>query len=396
MKKILVIAGCIIFCLLAALMIRKALPPAEEIVYDQANKVFMVKGDVKIRRAENPSSLQDMKVSAILKKGDILETSKDSAVEIVIGENVDKAIKLGENSRLEFQDINPAHLNLSRGKVRVTLKKLEPKSSFTVKTPTAISGARATAWSAEVIGNKTKICVFESDVLVRGIDAAGKPNTKKYITGEGTELEVERGKPVSAAKKISEIDMQDWQYWDKNISFLREGKILVDDFSKKENFNNLSGPLGSWNVFYSDPNQQCKDEFTDLERVGDSGYGLKLTYDVDSPFSAYNGFFTSLMGIDLTDYRYLVFSIKGDKKAGFTTTLNIELKNKNQIGRMSIDGITDEWEKITVPLGQFVGINDFKDMKEFVIVFSDINATKKEGVVYIDDIYFAKPEAPGQ
>ncbi|MBU0895905.1 MAG: hypothetical protein KJ584_04850, partial [Candidatus Omnitrophica bacterium] len=85
-----------------------------------------------------------------------------------------------------------------------------------------------------------------------------------------------------------------------------------------------------------------------------------------------------------------------DKKAGFTTTLNIELKNKNQIGRMSIDGITDEWEKITVPLGQFVGINDFKDMKEFVIVFSDINATKKEGVVYIDDIYFAKPEAPGQ
>lgn len=396
MKKILVIAGCIIFCLLIVLMIRRALPPAEEIVYDQANKVFMVRGDVKIRRAEDPSSLQDMEVSAILKKGDILETSKDSSVDIVIGENVDKAVRLGENSRLELQEINPARLNLSKGKVSVTLKKLEPKSSFTVKTPTAISGARATAWSTEINGNRTKISVFESDVLVRGIDAAGKPNTKKYITGEGMEREVERGKPVSEAKKISENDMQDWQYWDKSISFLREGKILVDDFSKKENFNNLNGPLGSWNVFYSDPNQQCKDEFTDLERVGNSGYGLKLTYDVDSPFSAYNGFFTNLMGIDLTDYKYLVFSVKGDRKAGFTTTLNVELKNMNQTGRMSIEGITDEWKKMTVPLGQFVGINDFKTMKEFVIVFSDTMVTKKEGVVYIDDIYFVKSETSGQ
>jgi hypothetical protein len=33
-------------------------------------------------------------------------------------------------------------------------------------------------------------------------------------------------------------------------------------------------------------------------------------------------------------------------------------------------------------------------MKELVIVFSDLNATKKTGVVYIDDIYFTKTEPP--
>ncbi len=390
MKKTLVIAGCIVFCLLSVLLIRRALPPAKEVVFDQANKIFVMKGDVKIKRAEGPSSWQKMEASAILTKGDIVETAEGSSLDIVIGENIDKAVKLEEKSRLEFQEINPACVNLSKGKVLVALKRLEPESSFTVKTPVAISGARGTAWSAEAGDNRTKICVFENDVLVHGIDAAGKPDTKKYIIGEGTEREIKRGKPISEARKISENDMQDWQYWNKNIVFLREGKVLVDDFNKKENFNNLNGPLGSWNVFYSDPNQQCKDEFTESERIGGSGYGLKLTYDVDSPFSAYNGFFTNLMGIDLTDYKYIVFSVKGDKAAGFTERLNIELKNRTQAGRMSVEGITDEWKKMIVPLGQFVGINDFRDMKEFVIVFSDINATKKKGVVYIDDITFTK------
>jgi hypothetical protein len=127
--------------------------------------------------------------------------------------------------------------------------------------------------------------------------------------------------------------------------------------------------------------------------VGDRGYSLKLTYDVDSPFSAYNGFFTNLMGIDISDYKYLVFYVKGDKKAGFTKSLNLELKNdKKQVGRLFVEGITDEWKKMVIPLGQFTGINDFKVMKEFVIVFSDIGVTKKEGVIYIDDIYFSKAE----
>ena len=41
-------------------------------------------------------------------------------------------------------------------------------------------------------------------------------------------------------------------------------------------------------------------------------------------------------------------------------------------------------------------MNSFEDMKEFVIVFSDNNVTKKEGVIYIDDIYFSKNDEDGE
>lgn len=394
MNKKILIGIIFLACAVSIFFIVKASFKKEEIMLDQANKVFVVKGDVRIKKAKDDAIWQKMDTSTILEKGDILETAKDSTADIIIGRETDKAIKLKENSHVEFQGINPGCLNLSKGEVLVALKKLEPKSSFVVKTPTAICGARGTGWSVNAGDSGTKICVFESNVYVRALDANGKPKRKEYTATEGTQRTLVKNEPVSEPQKIGEKDLEDWKYWSKNMEFLKDGKVLINDFNRKENFNNLSGAFGSWNMFYTDPNQFCRDELTDLERIGDSGYGLKLTYDVDSPFSAYNGFFTKLMNIDISGYKYLVFSIKGDSKAGFTTSINIELKNKNQIGKATVEKITGEWQKIVIPLSRFAGINDFKNMKEFVIVFTDVTATKKEGVIYIDDIYFSNDE-PG-
>ena len=369
----------------------KDLLPGKEPVLDQANKVFVVKGDVKVKKAAEGAEWQKVDASTVLEKGDVIQTAGESSVDIVIGKETDKSVKIEENSRMEFEGINPAHLNLSEGKILVKLKKLEPKSSFTVKTPTAICGARGTGWSEQATPDRTKICVFENDVFVKKLDDSGRPEFIKHVVNEGTQRIIEKDKPVSQPEEIKEGDKLDWTYWNRNVQFMREGKILVNDFNRKENFNNLGGPFGSWNVFYSDLNQYCKDEFSEDVRVGDSGYSLKLSYDVDTPFSAYNGFFTNLMGIDVSEYKYLVFYIKGDKEKGFTTKVNLELKNNiRQIGKMALEGITDEWQKMSVPLSKFDGITNFKDMKEFVIVFSDIGVDKKEGVIYIDDIYFAK------
>ena len=390
-KKILIAISSIFFILLF-LFIRGVLLPKEEITYDQYNKTFVVKGDVKIKKAKGGAGWQEMNASTVLEKGDIVETAEGSTADIVIGRDSGKTIKVEEKSRVEFQEVNPASLKLSKGKLLTALKKLDPKSSFVIKTPTAICGARGTGWSEEASEDKTRICVFESSVYTQGIGANGKPNREKHIINEGTERAFLKGRPISEAQAIGEYDLEGWKYWIRGVAFLREEKILVDDFDRKENFNNLGGAFGSWNVFYSDPNQYCKDELTAAEKIGDKGYSLKLAYDVDTPFSAYNGFFTNLMGIDISDYKYLVFSIKGDKAAGFTTKVNIELKNNAQTGRAALEGITDEWKTVVIPLGRFKGISYFTKMKEFVIVFSDIKVTKKEGVVYIDDIYFSKAE----
>jgi hypothetical protein len=394
MKKNILTAVLILLCVSVALFAMKLLLPKQKIVYDQTNRTLVVKGDVKIKKAKAGAQWQQMEASTVLEKGDIVETAEGSMVDIVIGKDTDKAVKIDEKSRLEVQEINPAYLNLSKGKILVALKKLEPRSSFTVKTPTAICGAQGTAWSEVATGDKTKVCVFENSIFARELNENGKAGFRKYTVDEGTQRILQKDRPISEPQKISADDLDDWKYWGKNVEYLREGKVLIDDFSRKENFNNLRGPFGSWVVFYSDANQYCRDEFTAFERMGETGYGLKLSYDVDSPFSAYNGFFTNLMGIDLTGYKYLVFHIKGDERAGFTTRINVELKNKLQIGKLEVKGVTDEWQKIVLPLEKFIGLTNLQNMKELVIVFSDLNATKKEGVMYIDDIYFSRNEEP--
>ena len=394
MKKNILAAVLILLCVSIILFAVNLFLPKEKIIYDQTNKTLVVKGDVKIKKASGGLEWQKMDASMVLEKGDIVETAESSTVDIIIGKDADKAVKIDEKSHLEVQEINPAYLNLSKGKILVAMKKLEPRSSFIVKTPTAICGARGTAWSELVTGGKTKVCVFESKIFAQAVDESGRAGFRKYTLDEGTQRTLTKDMPISEPQKISGADMDDWKYWGKNVEYLREGKVLINDFNRKEGFNNLQGPFGSWVVFYSDANQYCRDEFTAFDRMGDAGYGLKLTYDVDSPFSAYNGFFTNLMGIDLTDYKYLVFYIKGDKRAGFTTRINVELKNKFQVGKLEVKGITDQWHKIVLPLEKFIGLAGLQNMKELVIVFSDLNSTKKEGIVYIDDIYFSRDEEP--
>lgn len=399
MKKVLLILTVVILIsagALAVYLFRDTILPEKELVLDQTNKTFVVKGDVKIKKAAPGAEWQKMDTSVIVEKGDIIETSEGSTVDVVIGKNTDKAVKIDEKSRVEFERVNPARLNFTKGKIYISLKKLEPKSSFVVKTPTAICGAQGTAWAEEASADVTKVYVFENSIYARTIDAKGNPSLFKNTVDQNTERILKKDEPISKPMRINQDVLDDWNYWSKNITFLREDKVLLNDFNKKENFNNLKGPFGSWVVFYSDQNQYCRDEFTPFERRGDTGYGLKVSYDVDSPFSAYNGFFSNLMGIDLSEYKYLVFYIKGDKKEGFTTKLDVELKNKFQIGRIQVKGITDEWKKIVLPFEKFSGITEFRNMKELVILFSDINVTKKVGVIYLDDIYFSKNETVEQ
>lgn len=118
---------------------------------------------------------------------------------------------------------------------------------------------------------------------------------------------------------------------------------------------------------------------------------MKLDYSVDSPNPAYNGFWMMLPNIDASKYDTLSLWIKGDPQAGYTTVLKIEIKNANkQVGRYYISNVSDQWQKISIPLSDFKSLIDKTNLTEFVIVFEDRMASNKKGIVYIDDITFSR------
>ncbi len=167
--------------------------------------------------------------------------------------------------------------------------------------------------------------------------------------------------------------------------------LVLADFDSGEKPNNVEGNFGAWNKDPSDPTQWCKEGFDNVTRRGAEGFSMKLDYSVDSPNPAYNGFWMMLPNIDASKYDTLSLWIKGDPQAGYTTVLKIEIKNANkQVGRYYISNVSDQWQKISIPLSDFKSLIDKTNLTEFVIVFEDRMASNKKGIVYIDDITFSR------
>lgn len=169
-------------------------------------------------------------------------------------------------------------------------------------------------------------------------------------------------------------------------------EVVVADFNTGEKPNNLGGDFGSWDKDPNDDTQGCKLSFAEDDALGDkTGYAIRLDYDVDSPNPAYNGFWMKLNGLDATPFNTVSFYIKGDATKGFTKRVKIELKDKaNKSSAYILSGITDKWQKVSIPLSKFPRIGDWKSMNEVVLVFDDINSNPKAGAILVDQIAFEK------
>ena len=178
------------------------------------------------------------------------------------------------------------------------------------------------------------------------------------------------------------------------MSVAAEGgkELVLADFDTGDKPNNIGGDFGAWDKDPNDDTQGTQMAFEPDDSLGDAaGYSVRLDYDVDSPNPAYNGFWMKLNGEDASQYNTLNFYAKGDAKATFTKRVKIELKDMtNKPSPYIITGLTDQWQKFSIPFEKFRRITDWSSMNEFVVVFDDINSSPKAGTIFIDHVSFSK------
>ncbi len=180
-------------------------------------------------------------------------------------------------------------------------------------------------------------------------------------------------------------------------------KLMIADFNRGEKPNLISGDFGAWNKTEWDRSQFCNETFTaDPDIVyGSKGCSLQLDYDVDpkeggglcwtdtdTKKAAYNGLWMRLEKIDLNKYDEFVFYVKGDADFGYTNKFKVEITSMaGDMARFYVTDVCDSWQKVVLPLYKIKNDGDFSQAYEFKIVFEDTVATKKEGRIYIDEIY---------
>lgn len=181
--------------------------------------------------------------------------------------------------------------------------------------------------------------------------------------------------------------------------------VTLADFNSWEIKNNFNGESGTWELNPNDEMQKIIATLDSEIKRGDEGASLKLEYDVDSPENAINGFWTQLRTFDASQYDHFEFWVKGDKTRGYPREFKIEFKKfqKSPVdertetvkGSYIVKGVTDKWQKISIPLNVMNGILNWRDIKEFVVTFEKRRLKNKEGVLYIDDITFVHTGKPG-
>lgn len=198
---------------------------------------------------------------------------------------------------------------------------------------------------------------------------------------------------------------------------------MVSDFEGEEGFvNHLKGTSGSWNMDPSDINNSyCDEDIVEMPGLdGTPTKVLRLSYSVESDRPSQNGFWTKLEKFDAEGFDHLAMDVKGDVDEGFTERFRLELKkckNGNCTGDEKVDEVikgtavipvSSEWQTVQIPLNKMTGVIDFanpeawhnpsvarKDLDQLVFVFRDRHVTKKQGIVYLDNIRFLKTGNPG-
>ncbi len=177
----------------------------------------------------------------------------------------------------------------------------------------------------------------------------------------------------------------------KDKVFTSKRPFIFLNFDDPQRPNVIGGLFGSFDADPTDSNAFVKYTFKKDTNLHNKGYNLYVQYDVDSPKTAFNGLWTKLSNINISDFNAFTITVKGDAKAKFNPFFKIEVKDPKGLISAKVDGITDKWKKIVIPFSEFNGKVDnfdFKHITEFTVVFEDWKFQQKVGAYWLDDIGF--------
>lgn len=173
--------------------------------------VILVKGDVKIQRAGKVEWL-DAKEGMRLSDGDTAKTGKESAVEMSFDKDNKNVVHLAENTTAILRGRQLRQIELPQGRIRFLIKKLRRDSSFEIRTPTAVAGARGSGGEVEAELERTVVKAFEDELFVQSFDEQGNL-IKEIILTEGWQTDIEKFQAPSELTEVTDRDTQDWDSW---------------------------------------------------------------------------------------------------------------------------------------------------------------------------------------
>lgn len=199
-------------------------------------KVISFKGGVSIYRYKEARGIPVEKGIELMEE-DRIKTGRNAFIDIAFGGGKQNIIRIEEKSELTLKSLKPKvnELGLFKGSVLSRVKKLDKKSTFSVRTPISLSGARGSGWRVARRGSKDTIEGHEGVIFAAGLDEAGKAIGEMDLSA-GWKTSVEKFKRPGALAGLSGAEKDRWDAWKESL----EGKKPV---GKGKGIEKVSGKI---------------------------------------------------------------------------------------------------------------------------------------------------------
>ena len=154
---------------------------------------------------------------AYLYSGYGVKTGASSSVEIAFDEDRGNFVKIEPYTNVILKLENPEKIELIDGEVLALIKSLPKGSSFEIRTPTAVCGARGTGWGAKGNKNETTVSGYENTSYVKGLNKDGSSTKDEDPVNKGFKRNVKKFEKPSGPMKLGSKDYESWNKWKKEI-----------------------------------------------------------------------------------------------------------------------------------------------------------------------------------
>lgn len=171
--------------------------------------IYNLEGRVEILRSGETvwgDAVENMK----LYSGDGIKTWQDSFVEVAFDKEKNNRCRIDPNTHVVILLKNTEKIELISGEMFTKLMKLAEGSTFEIRTPTAICGARGTSWGTIASSVRTVVEAFSDNIYAQGIDQNGNVMDEQTTVSEGSKSVVDQHEAPSAPERMSQQDSERW------------------------------------------------------------------------------------------------------------------------------------------------------------------------------------------
>ncbi len=129
---------------------------------------------------------------------------------------------------------------------------------------------------------------------------------------------------------------------------------------------------------------------------------LRLSYRLDPGRHARAGLRIKLDGLDASAYDHLELRVRGDPSAGFARTLEVGFQRPRpdrpdmiESGSSLVEGISDQWRDVRVPLNRMTGLGAWTGLDELVLAVDSRRTEALAGAIYLDALALIRTGRPG-